>query len=153
MRHTAASYDKWAAAVLRGWGAWIRKASEPALPASLDLIPPEGKRFSSIFNAGGSVISPDGRTLAFVAVDAKGEALVHVRPLDSLEARALAFVAGGKLKRIDVAGGARITLCDARAGRDSVGGDATEQRGWGVGSLLAAVSAGRQNISLPDAQR
>jgi len=118
-----------------GWGAWMRKTGEPALPASLEVIPPEGKRFGTITNAGGSVISPDGRTLAFVAVDAKGETLLHVRPLDSLQARALAgtaeagrpfwspdskslaFVSTGKLKRIDVAGGATTTLCDARVGR------------------------------------
>ena len=80
---------------------------------------------------GGSAISPDGRTLAFVATTAKGETLLYVRPLESLEARALpgteeagrpfwspdskslAFVAGGKLKRIEVAGGSPIPLCDA----------------------------------------
>ena len=88
-----------------------------------------------IVNTGGSAISPDGRTLAFVATNAKRETLLHVRPLESLEARALpgteeagrpfwspdskslAFVAGGKLKRIEVAGGSPITLCDARFAR------------------------------------
>ena len=66
-----------------------------------------------------------------MATTAKGETLLYVRPLESLEARALpgtqeagrpfwspdskslAFVAGGKLKRIEVAGGSPITLCDA----------------------------------------
>ncbi len=117
-----------------------------------------------------------------------------MRPLESLEARALpgtaeagrpfwspdskslAFVAGGKLKRIEVAGGSPITLCDARfarggtwnedgvivfgdqaagtatdscVGRDSVAGDASEQRSRGDVSLLPAVSARRQAVSLP----
>ena len=95
--------------------------------------PPEGSQFSTMinYNAGGSAISPDGRTLAFVATNAKRETLLHVRPLESPEARALpgteeagrpfwspdskslAFVAGSKLKRIEVAGGSPITLCDA----------------------------------------
>ncbi|MBK5294942.1 MAG: protein kinase [Acidobacteriia bacterium] len=122
------------AAVL-GWGAWMRKSSEPVLPVVLTVEPPEGSRFGSIGNMGGSAISPDGRTLAFVATTAKGETLLHLRPLESLAARALpgteeagrpfwspdsksvAFVAGGKLKRIDVAGGVPITLCDARFAR------------------------------------
>ena len=64
-----------------------------------------------------------------------------MRPLDSLEARALpgtedagrpfwspdgkslAFVAGGKLKRIDMAGGSPLTLCDARQARGGAWSD------------------------------
>ena len=115
--------------------AWLRKPNQPALPARFDVNPPEGSRFGAISNAGGSAISPDGRTLAFVATNAKGVSLVHLRPLESLEARALpgteaagrpfwspdskslAFVAAGRLKRIDVVGGSPITLCDARQPR------------------------------------
>jgi eukaryotic-like serine/threonine-protein kinase len=78
-------------------------------------------------------LSPDGRRLAFVAPDANGRVMLWVRPLDGFEAqplagtegaaapfwspdsRNLAFVAGGKLKRIDAAGGPTVTLCDAEA--------------------------------------
>jgi len=120
--------------VLAG-SAWMRKSSEPALPVALSVDPPEGSLFGSISNSGGSAISPDGRTLAYVTTTAKGETLLHVRPLESLDARALpateeagrpfwspdskslAFVAGGKLKRIEVAGGSPITLCDVRSAR------------------------------------
>ena len=123
------------AALAVGWGAWVRKPSEPPLPAKFDVNPPEGSRFGFIGNAGGSAISPDGRTLAFVATTAKGETSLCVRPLESLEVRALpgtqeagrpfwspdskslAFVAGGKLKRIEMAGGSPIPLCDARYAR------------------------------------
>jgi eukaryotic-like serine/threonine-protein kinase len=123
------------AALAVGSGTWMRKSNEPPLPVKLDVNPPEGGRFDSIGSAGGSAISPDGRTLAFAATTAKGETLLYVRPLESLEARALpgtqeagrpfwspdskslAFVAGGKLKRIEVAGGSPITLCDARPAR------------------------------------
>jgi Tol biopolymer transport system component len=59
------------------------------LSAKFDVNPPEGSQFGSILHAGGSAISPDGRRLAFVATTAKGEMLLHVRPLESLEARAL----------------------------------------------------------------
>jgi Tol biopolymer transport system component len=122
------------AAVL-GWGAWMRRSSEPVLPVALTVDSPEGTRFGSIVQIGGSAISPDGRTLAFVATNAKGEMLLYVRLLESLEARALpgtqeagrpfwspdskslAFVAGGKLKRIEVAGGPPIPLCDASTAR------------------------------------
>src|SRR5262245_54745504 len=125
-----------------GRGAWVGESSDPALSTKFDVNPPEGSRFGLFFNAGGSAISPDGRTLAFVATTAKGETLLYVRPLESLEARALpgtqdagrpfwspdskslAFMAGGKLKRIEVTGGSPITLCDAAYAR---GGTWNEQ--------------------------
>jgi Tol biopolymer transport system component len=80
---------------------------------------------------GGFAISPDGVRLAYVAQNAEGRALLWVRPLDSLEAQALAgteeasfpfwspdgryigFFASGKLKKIEASGGPPLTLCDA----------------------------------------
>ena len=79
-------------------------------------------------------ISPDGRYLAMI-MTTTGErgAQLWVRPLESLQAQALAgtegaslpfwspdsryigFFAGGKLKKISVAGGPAQTLCDAVA--------------------------------------
>ena len=108
-----------------GWGLWLRKTTEPVMPAKFEVMPPPGSHF-----LGGSAISPDGRTLAFVATNAKGVAMLHIRPLESLEAQALpgteeagrpfwspdsksiGFGAQGKLKRRDVAGGSPLTLCD-----------------------------------------
>jgi Tol biopolymer transport system component len=81
------------------------------------------------------VISPDGSRLAFVAVDDTGRTLLYIRPLDSLAAQPLAgtdgaawpfwspdgrsigFFAGGKLKRIEAAGGQPVALADAPIGR------------------------------------
>ena len=78
-------------------------------------------------------LSPDGRRLAFVAPTTGGQAMLWVRPLDGIGAQPLAgtegaaapfwspdsqfiaFVAGGKLRKIDAAGGRVITLCDADA--------------------------------------
>jgi Tol biopolymer transport system component len=77
-------------------------------------------------------VSPDGRKIAFVATSADRKPAIWVRSLDSEEARALAgtedvtdtpfwspdsrflaFPGGGKLKRIEAAGGPAQTLCDA----------------------------------------
>ena len=78
------------------------------------------------------VVSPDGRKIAFVVTGADRKAMLWVRSLDSEEARPLAgtedargdpiwspdsrflaFASGGKLKRIEAAGGPAQTLCDA----------------------------------------
>jgi Tol biopolymer transport system component/predicted Ser/Thr protein kinase len=79
-------------------------------------------------------LSPDGRNLAFVTSNG-GPNQVWVRALDALDARPLAgtdgatypfwspdgvylgFFAGGKLKKIAIAGGPPQTLCDASSGR------------------------------------
>ena len=79
-------------------------------------------------------LSPDGRQLAYVATT-EGQSRVWVRLLDDTDARALAgtegasfpfwapdanaigFFADGKLKRVDLAGGAPEVLADAPNGR------------------------------------
>jgi eukaryotic-like serine/threonine-protein kinase len=76
------------------------------------------------------VVSPDGRKVAFLA-SAGGRTIVWIRSLDSEEARSLtgtegatspfwspdsrfvAFQSGGKLRKIEAAGGPAQTLCDA----------------------------------------
>jgi Tol biopolymer transport system component len=102
------------------------------------FIPPPEK---AIFDAAGGpsagpvAISPDGRLLVFALTVESSSRLLWVRPIDSLTARPLTgtdngafpfwspdsriigFFAGGKLKKIDVAGGPPITLCDAISGR------------------------------------
>jgi eukaryotic-like serine/threonine-protein kinase len=79
-------------------------------------------------------ISPDGRKVVYTAPDANGKLGLWVHPLNSLsaeplagtlnatapfwspESRAIAFIAEGKLKRIDAAGGAVTTICNASSG-------------------------------------
>jgi eukaryotic-like serine/threonine-protein kinase len=81
-------------------------------------------------------LSPDGRTLAFLAADSAGVQHIWVRPLDAVEARPLeavvgdarpfwspdsrwlAFIAEGKLCKVPVAGGPAVTICDAPHGYD-----------------------------------
>jgi len=84
--------------------------------------------------------SPDGRTLAFSATGAEGRLMLHVRPLDSLEAQPLSgtegatypfwspdgrfigFFAERKLKKIPAAGGTVLSLCDVVDGRGATWG-------------------------------
>ena len=95
------------------------------------VLPPEKAVFK---NNSLPAVSPDGRRLAFAARTG-GKDQLWVRDLDSLAARALtgtdgaddpfwspdsrtiAFFAEGKLKKIEVAGGPALTLCDAASGR------------------------------------
>jgi len=87
-------------------------------------------------------VSPDGRRLAYVSTDASGGPKLWVRDLDALAPHALAgtedaahpfwapdgsaigFVAAGKLKRVDAAGGQVITLSDV-AGRNGAAWSST----------------------------
>jgi Tol biopolymer transport system component len=105
-------------------------------PSRSFVLPPEGTTFNLIGDNGGSVaLSADGTKLAFVAVNAKGAALIWVRPLAKLtaealdgtegatfpfwspEGRSLGFFADGKLKKIGLDGGSAVALCDAPFGR------------------------------------
>ncbi|HEV2198456.1 MAG TPA: protein kinase [Bryobacteraceae bacterium] len=119
------------AALALGFLAYRYVTEEPPRVLKMSVLPPEKAAFKSNSLP---AVSPDGRRLAFVAtLDGKDE--LWVRDLDSLAARALtgtdgadepfwspdsrsiAFFAGGKLKKIDVAGGPALTLCDATGGR------------------------------------
>ena len=115
--------------------------AEPAAVATFAVVAPETTRFhlpgtgppaSFAFNGGS--ISPDGRTLAFTAVDATGKLQVWLRPVASLTAaplagtdgalhpiwspdgRFIAFFADSKLKKIDLSGGPPQILSDAHQG-------------------------------------
>jgi Tol biopolymer transport system component len=103
------------------------------LPAfRLSILPP-GKIAADTL-----ALSPNGRRLAFAARDASGKVILWVRPLDAVEAqplpgteqasissapvwspdgRSLAFFAGGKLKKIELDGGTRQTICTGVNGR------------------------------------
>jgi eukaryotic-like serine/threonine-protein kinase len=121
------------------------------------LAAPPGTSFGALF--GGFAPSPDGRYVVFSASADKANVL-WLRPLDSMTARvltgtengnnptwspdsqSLAFYSEGKLKRIDIAGGAPLTLADVAM--SPVGPTGTWNRD---GVILFGSAAGLQRVS------
>jgi Tol biopolymer transport system component/predicted Ser/Thr protein kinase len=121
---------------------WWRQSPAERSPIHFQVNPPPGAEFPSGIGGGGSAISSDGRALAFVALSG-GIPRLWVKPLDSVNARELAgtdgadfpfwspdgrslgFFAGGKLKRIETAGGPPVVVADAVARGGSWGSDGT----------------------------
>jgi Tol biopolymer transport system component/predicted Ser/Thr protein kinase len=131
------------AAVALGFVSYRHVSEEPPRVVKVSVLPPEK---ATLVGNSLPAVSPDGRRLAFVAA-MEGKDALWVRDLDSLAARALtgtegafdpfwspdsrsiAFFAGGKLKKIEVAGGPALTLCDAPGGRPRGGS-------WGKNDVL-----------------
>jgi serine/threonine protein kinase len=105
----------------------FREAAPEARTTRLSVLLPEKFNLSSP-----PEISPDARYLAFAGQDATGQTVLWIRPLDSPAAqalpgtsgatqpfwspnsRSLGFFADGKLKKIDIAGGPPLSLCDTQ---------------------------------------
>jgi eukaryotic-like serine/threonine-protein kinase len=112
-----------------------------AAPAVRSYIPPPpGTTFTlSGLEIGPVVVSPDGKTLAFSAVDEQGVTKLWLRPLNAQHATALAgtedaskpfwspdgqylaFVADGKLKKVSASGGDSQILADGVASESGGG--------------------------------
>ncbi len=135
-----ASRWPWAVAVtatlvfgaLIGWAvSRSRQVPAPEQAYRCQLLPPEGGQFDP---ANGLALSPDGRTLVFVATSADkgpGKSGLWVRPMDgtaarllpgtqgayypfwSPDGRCLAYWASSKLWRVDAAGGSPIAIYDS----------------------------------------
>ena len=130
-----------AATALLAARAWRGTGEQPRLVRAA-WLPPGGTKFDSRYAPS---VSPDGRTIAFVAIGDQGQSRLWVRELGAVEARVLpdtdgaaypfwspdgrwlGFFADDKLKKIDTAGGPAIPLCDAWDGR---GGS------WGTGGTI-----------------
>jgi DNA-binding winged helix-turn-helix (wHTH) protein len=113
---------------------WVHFREQPRTiaPFEFSLAPPDGTTFGLFDSA---EVSPDGRLIAFSAIDDAGERRLWLRPLDSLSARRLddtngaafpfwssdsrniGFFGNGKLERINAAGGPARIICDAADGR------------------------------------
>jgi len=118
------------AAALLGIG-FVKRAPAPPHLVRFEIPNPDG-----ITTIDAPRISPDGRTLAFNAIDSTGKSRIWVRPLNSLTAQPLAgtegttrpfwspdsrflgFFAEGKLKKIEISGGPPQKICDAPRGSD-----------------------------------
>jgi serine/threonine protein kinase len=110
---------------------YFGRASSTRSVARAAILPPADADFFSLdVEAGPPAISPNGKLLAATVRDKKGKVSIWVRALDSPDGRILpgteggglpfwspgegsiGFFANGKLKRIDVDGGALLTICD-----------------------------------------
>jgi eukaryotic-like serine/threonine-protein kinase len=146
-----------AAALALGYVAYRHNTEEPPPLQKLSILPPNK---GSVSGLAIPAISPDGHRLAFGAA-VNGKTSLWVRELDALTARQLpgtedglypfwspdsrtvAFFTAAKLKKIDVAGGPAITLCDASAARGGTwAGDVIVFGLGGVGMLLQVPAAG-----------
>jgi Tol biopolymer transport system component len=142
------------------WAPW-RPASAPPPPVrvSVDI----GAQGSLVPGVPSLALSPDATTIAFVLVEgANAQTHLYIRRLDQLQATAVpsgdgavmpffspdgqwvGFVAGGKLKKVSVTGGAAVTLCDAPAARGAWWGD----DGFIVFPLQRVSSAGGTPVPL-----
>ncbi len=111
--------------------AFVRRAPRPAPIVRFQITAPQDFTF-----IGTPSLSPDGRMIAFDGRDSAGEPRIWIRSLDALaprplsgsegasrpfwspDSRFVAFVAGGKLKKVDVGGGPPQTLADTPSGSD-----------------------------------
>jgi Tol biopolymer transport system component len=99
--------------------------------------PPEGTLLQAeaqgIAGVGALAVAPDGRRIAFVAQNGR-QTQIWIRSLDALmaqplagtegaaspfwspDSKSIAFFSGNKLKRVEIAGGPPLALCDASPG-------------------------------------
>jgi eukaryotic-like serine/threonine-protein kinase len=124
---------------------WLsQRAAIPAMSVRAYIPPPLGTAFRPTgFDAGPVAVSPDGKMLAFTAVDEKGNTNLWVRALDAPQAtmlqgtedatypfwspdgKYLGFVADRKLKKIAMSGGEAQTITDPAAYNGTWGADDT----------------------------
>jgi Tol biopolymer transport system component/tRNA A-37 threonylcarbamoyl transferase component Bud32 len=112
---------------------WMRPAVGPGGVMRFSIAAPEHVTLDP--RTGTSVISPDGKSIVFVATDSSGNTRLWLRPLDALgaqvlsgtdnatlpfwspDSRMIGFFADGKVRKVPVGGGSVETICDATDGR------------------------------------
>jgi Tol biopolymer transport system component len=138
-------------------GYFLTRPARAPLATQFTLLAPPETAFTNSFAA--AAISPDGRFVVFGAASGGAAPMLWLRPLDSFVARPLpgtdganfpfwspdsksvAVFAGGKLKRVEIAGGAPLVLCDAPGGYGSVGGAWSRE-----GVILFGATDGLQRV-------
>jgi Tol biopolymer transport system component/predicted Ser/Thr protein kinase len=159
LRHSKAPWVAAAAmgliAAIAGIGWWYatRAVERPLVHLDVDLGPEVS--LGSLFGAD-AIISPDGSRLVFVSKSRlftrrlnqpKTSELAGTEgatsPFFSPDGQWVAFLAGGKLKKISVEGGAAVNLCDAPSFRGGA---------WGEDHniIVALISQGGVLLRIPD---
>jgi Tol biopolymer transport system component len=155
------------AAAALGWmGAWLRQPAPDERSLNFQINPPAEADFAAGIGAG-SVISPDGRSIAMVLTSG-GVTKLWLRPLHSAaremtgtegaqlpfwspDSRSIGFFAGGQLKRVDVGGGPPVVVTDAgspRGGAWSPDGTILfASQSWGIRRVHAS---GGKSVAVPD---
>jgi len=116
-------------------GVYLSKSHPAETRITRTSINPMADSSLTLSSGAGFALSPDGRSIVFVATLPDGKSALWFRSLDSLHAeplkgtdgathpfwspdsRFLGFFQGAKLKKIEVPQGTPITLCDAPDGR------------------------------------
>ncbi|NIM01479.1 MAG: protein kinase, partial [Acidobacteria bacterium] len=122
-----------ALAAVSGWALFAPGREVRPREVRASIVPPEEARFAT--GAGGLSLSPDGTKMTFLASTGAGRPTLFLRSLGASEARELAgtegasypfwspdslqiaFFADAKLKKLDLSGGAPLTITTAPEGR------------------------------------
>ncbi len=143
------------------WQMRGRSATSPSGPVRFHVLPPGAGGFNYDVEATFMAISPDGTQIAYVAWREKDVVpSVWLRSLSAFEARpiagtegarsivwspdgrSIAFFTRDKLKRVDVAGGAPVPVCDIPAGGGKAGT-------WGRSDILFTSIQGAALYRVP----
>jgi len=124
---------------------WGLRKTEPEQAVVAQIVIPDNLELNSLGDTSGAPsLSPDGTHIVFSAADTNGIPRLYLRSLDSTavtslpgtenstfpfwspDSHSIAFFGGGKLKRIEIAGGTPVNICDAAVARGgSWGADGT----------------------------
>jgi serine/threonine protein kinase len=142
----------------------LRQPAPETRATQFIVDPPPDNPFTHPY--AGTAVSPDGRYLVFAAAPTGNNtaAPLWLRPMDSLSAhiipgtedgnfpfwspdsKSIAFFAGAKLKRADIAGGSPLALCDASTSGTSAG--AGVGGAWNSeGVILFGSTGGLQRVA------
>jgi serine/threonine protein kinase/Tol biopolymer transport system component len=143
---------------IAGIAVWNLKPSPPQAVTRAVINLPPGQQLAGLDSGPSVALSPDGTHLAYVARQGGAQQL-YLRAMDSQEARPIpgtegafnpffspdgqwvGFLAGGKLKKVSVNGGAALTLSDAAFPRGASWGS------QGMIALAAATAGALQQVS------